>query len=173
MSALIFDLEATGLLRCGSKVHCLVIQDAETGEQKSYDDKFNFTGHIDEGYERLERADQLIGHNIIGYDVPLLAEQGVLVEGELIDTLVLSKIYYPHMADLDFQRQPDGLPKRLYGRHGLEAWGYRLKFNKGDFGKQENAWDEYTPEMLDYCQQDVRLSGKLYELMMRRMHEHT
>ena len=32
MSKLIFDLEATGLLRQGSKVHCLVIQDAETGQ---------------------------------------------------------------------------------------------------------------------------------------------
>ena len=84
----------------------------------------------------------------------------------MLDTLVMSRLYYPHMMDLDCRRQPEGLPSRLYGRHSLEAWGYRLKFNKGDFGKQENAWEKYTPEMADYCGQDVRVTGKLW-LMQR------
>ena len=170
MSQLIFDLEATGLLRCGSKIHCLVIQDAETGKQSSYDHKPERP--LSEGFERLLAADVIIGHNVINYDIPLLAEQGVDLKADVLDTLVMSRLYYPHMMDLDCRRQPDGLPSRLYGRHSLEAWGYRLKFNKGDFGKQENAWDTYTPEMLDYCQQDVRVTGKLFAVMQRRMDEY-
>ena len=170
MKQLIFDLEATGLLRQGSKIHCLVIQDAESGKQSSYDHKPERP--LEQGFERLLEADVLIGHNIIGYDIPLLAEQGVVPSGAMLDTFVMSNIYYPHMMDLDCRRQPEGLPKRRYGSHSLEAWGYRLKIYKGDYGKQADAWDTYTPEMLDYCQQDVRVTGKLFDVMQRRMEEY-
>ena len=41
----------------------------------------------------------------------------------------------------------------------LEAWGYRLKCFKGDYGKgHEGSWDTYTPEMLDYCIQDTQVT---------------
>jgi len=83
--------------------------------------------------------------------------------------LVLSRLFYPHIADRDFERRPDGMPQRLYGRHSLEAWGYRLKCFKGDYGKMDGAWDVYTPEMLSYCEQDVAVTVRLWELMKRRM----
>ena len=57
MKQLIFDLEATGLLRQDSKIHCLVIQDAETGKQSSYDHKPERP--LAEGFERLLAADVL------------------------------------------------------------------------------------------------------------------
>ena len=86
-----------------------------------------------------------------------------------MDTLVLSRLYYPNIIDRDYERRPQGMPQRLYGRHSLEAWGYRLKCFKGDFGKHDGAWDSYTPEMLDYCIQDTEVTLKLYQLMQRRM----
>ena len=89
----------------------------------------------------------------------------------MLDTLVLSRLYYPHIADRDFQRRPQGMPQRLYGRHSLEAWGYRLKCFKGDFSGHDGGWDTYTPEMLDYCIQDTLVTVKLYELLKRRMDE--
>ena len=119
MKQLIFDLEATGLLRQGSKIHCLVIQDAETGKQNLYDHKPERS--LEQGFERLLDADVLVGHNVISYDIPLLAEQGVIPGGAVLDTLVMSRLYYPHMMELDHRRQPEGLPSRLYGRHSLEA----------------------------------------------------
>ena len=76
--------------------------------------------------------------------------------GEVLDTLVLSRLYYPHIIDRDYERRPEGMPQRLYGRHSLEAWGYRLKCFKGDFGKGQQLGTTYTPEMLDYCIQDTR-----------------
>ena len=57
-----------------------------------------------------------------------------------------------------------GNAPEVYGRHSLEAWGYRLKCFKGDFGKHEGSWEEYTPEMLDYCIQDTLVTQRLYEL---------
>ncbi len=90
-------------------------------------------------------------------------------QGQTLDTLVLSRLFYPHISDRDFERRPHGMPQRLYGRHSLEAWGYRLKCFKGDYAKHEGAWDTYTPEMLDYCIQDTEVTLKLYQLMLRRM----
>ena len=103
--------------------------------------------------KQLEQADVLIGHNIIGYDIPLIKEQfpDFNPQGEVLDTLVLSRLFYPHIDERDYERRPQGMPQRLYGRHSLEAWGYRLKCFKGDFGKQENNWAQYTPEMLSFA----------------------
>ena len=61
------------------------------------------------------------------------------------------------MKNEDFNTQwttTANMPKRLYGSHGLEAWGYRLAVHKGDFGKS-NDWSEWSQEMHDYMVQDT------------------
>jgi len=56
---LVFDIETDDLQ--ATLVHCIVAQDAETGEI------FKFPPHkLEEGYKFLATADRLIGHNIIG-----------------------------------------------------------------------------------------------------------
>ena len=168
-SKLLFDLESTGLLRQGSTIHCIVVRDSDDEATHVFDCKPERA--VVQGVKMLEKADTLIGHNIINYDIPLLKEQypDFDPQGEVLDTLVLSRIYYPNIIDRDYERRPAGMPQRLYGRHSLEAWGYRLKCFKGDFGKHEGSWDKYTPEMLDYCIQDTEVTLKLYQLMQRRM----
>jgi DNA polymerase-1 len=80
-----------------------------------------------------------VGHNIINYDIPAIERLlGVNVTGDVTDTLVLSRLYNP----------------QLDGGHSLDAWGQRLKFPKGDY----NDWTALTPEMLEYCKQDVRVT---------------
>lgn len=170
---LLFDLESTGLLRRGSTIHCIVMRDmAKNGDPEVFDYKPERA--IIQGVKALERADVLIGHNIIGYDIPLIKEQfpDFNPVGEVIDTLVLSRLFYPKIDARDFERRPTGMPQRLYGRHSLEAWGYRLRCFKGDFGKHDGSWETYTPEMLDYCIQDTQVTVKLYELLMRRMNDY-
>ena len=170
---LLFDLESTGLLRQGSRIHCIVVRRGDDGNTDVFD-------HLPErsiiqGVKQLEAADLLIGHNIISYDIPLIKEQFPDFEpqGKVMDTLVLSRLFYPHILDRDYERRPAGMPQRLYGRHSLEAWGYRLKCFKGDYGKMDGAWDVYTPEMLSYCEQDVEVTIKLWELMKRRMADYS
>ena len=165
---LLFDLESTGLLRQGSTIHCIVVRDA-AGDTQVFDYKPERA--VIQGVKMLEKADCLIGHNIINYDIPLIKEQypDFDPQGEVLDTLVLSRLYYPNIAERDYERRPQGMPQRLYGRHSLESWGYRLKCFKGDFGKHEGSWDKYTPEMLDYCIQDTEVTLKLYQLLQRRM----
>jgi DNA polymerase-1 len=169
---LLFDLEATGLLRQGSSIHCIVTRDSDNGTTDVFDCQPERA--IIQGIKVLERADVLIGHNVIGYDIPLIKEQFPQFSptGQVIDTLVLSRLFYPHIQDRDFERRPLGMPQRLYGRHSLEAWGYRLKCFKGDFGKHEGNWSVYTPEMLDYCIQDTEVTLKLWQLMQRRLNDY-
>ena len=170
-TALLFDLESTGLLRQGSQLHCIVARDMSSVNKPLVWDAPN--KNLDLGVEQLRRADVLIGHNIIGYDVPLIKElYDFEPQGHMIDTLVLSRLFYPHIADRDYERKPVGMPQKLYGRHSLEAWGHRLKCFKGDYGKHDGAWDVYTPEMRDYCIQDTEVTLKLYELMLRRMNDY-
>ena len=168
---ILFDLESTGLLRRGSRIHCMVARNmANVNNPMVFDHREDQT--IEMGIHMLLQAKAIVGHNIIGYDIPLIQEAyDFEFKGEVIDTLVLSRLFYPHIQNRDFEIRPKGMPQRLYGRHSLEAWGHRLKCFKGDFGK-DTDWETYTPEMLDYCIQDTEVTVKLYELLMRRMNDY-
>ena len=144
MSNLVFDIETDGL--DPTKIHCIVAQDVNTLDVFTFDNT-----QLDEGYAMLSSATKLIGHNLIGYDIPVIKKLAGLdlFNKKIVDTLVLSRLFKPTRE----------------GNHGLEGWGYRLGFKKGDFGKQEDAWDSYTPEMLEYCKNDVLLNTKVYEAL--------
>ena len=53
------------------------------------------------------------------------------------------------------------MPLQLYGRHSLEAYGYRLGEYKGGFAKQTD-WKEWSQDMEDYMVQDVQVTHKLW-----------
>ena len=138
---IVFDIEADGLNP--SKIFCIVAQDVDTEEVFTFDNT-----QLEAGYGFLKSATKLIGHNLLGYDLPALKDvEGIdLSDKKIVDTLVLSRLFKPTRE----------------GGHGLESWGYRLKFNKGDYGDNQDAWDAYTPEMLEYCKRDVELNTKVY-----------
>lgn len=115
--------------------------------------------------DRLVAEDVLfIGHNIIGYDckhLERLINEGLLVSGQeprrfftpqnTFDTLVVSRLLW-------VERE---------GGHSLDSWGSRLRFPKiehKDFGT-------YSPEMLEYCRNDVELTFRVYERLKRKLDE--
>ena len=159
---LIFDLETDGLLDDVTKVHCIVTQDTLTGAVRTYDPT-----QIDLALEALENADRIGGHNVMAYDIPVLRKlYDFKYNGKLFDTLVASRLIWPNMKEKDMLKRT--VDNKLIGSHSLKAWGQRLKFHKGDYGEQDEAWDAYTPEMLSYCVQDVALNVKLYELILSK-----
>ena len=159
---LIFDLETDGLLDDVTKVHCIVTQDTETGDVRTYDPT-----QIDLALEVLESADRIGGHNVMAYDIPVLRKlYDFKYNGKLFDTLVASRLIWPNMKEKDMLKRT--VDNKLIGSHSLKAWGQRLKFHKGDYGEQDEAWDVYTQQMLDYCVQDVALNVKLYELILSK-----
>ena len=74
MTSLLFDIESTGLLRCGSTIHCIVMRDIETPDEPIVFD-YKPERAVIQGVKQLEKSELLIGHNIINYDIPLLKEQ--------------------------------------------------------------------------------------------------
>jgi hypothetical protein len=119
----------------------------------------------------LETADVLIGHNIIGFDLPIIKRlyPWFSYSGTVVDTLLLSRLYHPNLLDIDQPKDKytkerttrwEDMPVQLTGRHSLEAYGYRLGEYKGNFGKTTD-WKEWSQEMQDYCKQDVIVTTKL------------
>ena len=104
----------------------------------------------------------MIGHNIIGFDLPVIHKLFPWFNnaGAVVDTLLLSRLYHPNILDIDQARTFKHMPLQLYGRHSLESYGYRLGVYKGCFGKTSD-WKEWSEEMESYCIQDVVVTTEL------------
>jgi len=101
----------------------------------------------------LNEAETLVGHNIVGYDIPalsILSDVKVREDIEIVDTLILAKLVY--------------YDKDKSWSHSLDAYGERLGVKKGDY----NDWSKYTKEMEAYCKQDVTVTTKLYSHLKRK-----
>ena len=109
----------------------------------------------------LSKVTILIGHNIIGFDAPILNRtwNTKIRLKNVFDTLIVSRL-------LD--------PSRETG-HTLEAWGQTLGFHKIDYAAvwqwMRDRKEEYAGECFDspidsllehYCIRDVEVTAKLY-----------
>jgi hypothetical protein len=163
----VFDIETNGLYDDVSCIHCLAYKDLETKEVFI----FNDTGSkqsITAGITHLMEADLLIGHNSIGYDLPVIKKLYPFFQtsAQTLDTLILSRIYHADMLKLDGKRNWPQMPAQLYGRHSLESWGYRLGEYKGGFAKNTD-WKEWSQDMEDYMVQDVNVTTKLWSYFVK------
>lgn len=157
---LVFDIETDGLLWKST------IKNEDTGELETLppastiwcivaidenDKVYSFEpNQIDEGIEFLKSADILVGHNIIGFDIPAinkLKQVDLYNHAEILDTLTLSRLLHPTRE----------------GGHSLEKWGWKLNCPKS----KAPRFTTYSKEMLDYCIQDVRLNKKVLEKLRK------
>jgi hypothetical protein len=159
---LIFDLETDGLYDDATKIHCIGIYDLDTEQTLVFNDEGS-EQPISKGIQLLEDADALIGHNIVGYDLPVIRKlyPWFTPNARVVDTLVLSRIYHADMLKTDQKRKWGNMPPKLLGRHSLESYGYRLGVYKGEFGK-DTDWKEWSEEMQNYMIQDVVVTTKLW-----------
>lgn len=167
MKRCILDIEANNLLapaldyltmpyrfKPDFKVWCVVIRDIDSNsvvrirpEQLS---KETLAKH-------LQEYDEIVGHNIIGYDFPVLMLYGLMdyrvgypgepstVNGKIVtitDTLIWSKL----------------LNADRLGGHSLDEWGKRLNNHKTAF----NDFSQFSEDMLEYCVQDTSTNRSMY-----------
>ena len=165
---LVFDCETNGLLHDVSEIHCIAIYDSQKEETFVFNNQGSDCYPITEGLHWLNSADVIVGHNIINYDLPVLRKTypWFNTNANVVDTLVLSRLYHPNMMEIDRKLKEAGkisrMPLQLLGRHSLEAYGHRLGEYKGEFGKTSD-WKQWSQEMQDYCVQDVQVTTKLCE----------
>jgi DNA polymerase I len=103
----------------------------------------------------IDAADVVVGHNIIGFDGPVLSRVwGVTIPlSKVRDTLVMSRLWNP----------------QLDGGHSLRAWGERLGDYKDDFTDFDSGLSD---EMISYCRQDVAVTVKLYQKLTRELQDY-
>lgn len=137
---IVLDIEANGFEP--DKIWCIVSLDINTKESISY------VNNLDQLKKDLTSVSEIIGHNILGYDIPVLERLlGIDFSGiKLTDTLVLSRLTDP-------ARQ---------GGHSLGSWGERLGYPKGDY----TDFSYYTDEMLDYCIKDTEVNLFTYRQLI-------
>lgn len=185
----LFDIESDGLLKGDgeippmSKIHILCITEFETGR------KFKFLEHeLEQGVRMLEKADMLVGHNILDFDLRAISKifPWFEFEGKVRDTLVMTRLMFSHQKELDFRLYERGkLPSEFIGRHSLDSWGFRIGKWKGDYAKEREkeakalgitdklgihqfVWGTYNDEMGEYCVNDVDVTEKLWEMLLEQ-----
>ena len=135
MRKIIIDIETDST---ASRIWCAVTKDLDDKETKVWTEARKLQ-------EYLQPTDILIGHNVIGFDAPVLKKHWNLNidTNQLQDTLVMSRLLNPVME----------------GGHSLRAWGLRLGNQKEEFTDFDGG---LTDEMVDYCKQDVLVTEALY-----------
>lgn len=148
----VFDLEANGFLEKATRVHCGVFK--PLGGKDLY--KFK-PDQIDEMLKFMDTCDVLIGHNVIGYDFPLLKKlYNWEFKGSKVDTLIMSRLLDPKR-----QSPPDCPNKKA--PHSVEAWGYRVGRGK----PEHDDWEEFSEAMLHRCSEDTEIQEQIYYALLK------
>lgn len=161
---LVFDLETNGFLDQTTVIHCLHIIDHATGQAYRFNDGFYSDGtpaprdgSIADGVRMLEEADEVAGHNIIRFDIPVIVKLFPDFKApKAFDTLISAQAIWPHIRELDASamrkgKRPAAFTGKHVGSHSLEAWGLRLGVLKALY---TGGWEHFTPDMDDYGAQD-------------------
>jgi DNA polymerase-1 len=146
MRQLAFDIETDGIV--ATKVHCIVAIDVTTREQFVYrSDK----GDLDGFRDLISEPCELIGHNILGYDIPTLERLMGMEFGQhlLTDSLVLSRL---------------SNPSRL-GGHSLK----NLSRNTTEEKTHHEDWSVISDDMVEYCVQDVVATIGVYLRLIQEL----
>lgn len=146
-------------------VWCVVCNDIDTKEVKTFVGETQIKNELP---SYLESVTEVIGHNIISYDLPVLKlwagidfTVGYLGETDTIcskpvkiwDTLVLSKLLY----------------SATIMEHSLGAWGKKFGNEKIDF----HDFSKYSEDMLTYCIQDTAVNSQLFFKLMEEYNSYS
>lgn len=144
----VIDIEANGLEN-PTKVWLVVCKDIDTGDFHIFREPSTNETEAEKLREHLRCVEQVIGHNILEYDLPVLRR---LIGGfdipvdRVVDTLIVSRL-------VDYSRKAHSIEQ-----YGLEFGYEKIKFS--DFSK-------YSLEMETYCVRDVEICALVYERYLR------
>lgn len=147
---LVLDIEADELLVKVNKAWIIGWLNRQTGKKHRWRD--GDLGWMTE----LDKATLVIGHNVTGYDLPLLFKLfGYILPAhvKVRDTQIMS-------LTLMYNKFPSGI-------HKLAEWGEYLGFPKGDF----HDFSKWSPEMETYWERDLDLTSKVYDHVVIKFRE--
>ena len=139
----VFDIETDGFLDKLTKIHVVSYKTPDMADPVSIFD-------YDEMRKFFLSQDTLIGHFIVGFDIPAIEKVlGIKITARLIDTLSVSWYLSPER-----------------GSHGLASYGE-------DFGVPkpviENWNDLYRDDYAHRCQEDVKINFRLWSIQEQKL----
>lgn len=141
---LLLDLEANGFTP--TKIWCICTMEYPSGKERSFTDMAKFV----EYYKSFD-PDKVFIHNGLKYDIPVimnLIDPDLIPLSKVVDTYVCSQLF-------DYKK---------FNTHSLKEIGQYLGVYKGDY---TGGFDSYSPEMLDYCVQDVRVLRAIVDMLWK------
>lgn len=142
---LIADIESNGLLYSATTIHCISVLEEGT------DDVLHFgPSEISEGINVLEKADEVVWHNGIMFDIPLIHKlYGVKLDlKKSQDTFIMSSLFEPDRP----------------GGHSVEQYATELG---GEQKVQNEDWSQYSDTMRQRNISDVRIQAKIWEKLKK------
>lgn len=152
MKIFVMDTEANNLYPAVDRIHCGVFSSLDGKEVYKYTPSF-----MEDMMEFMDSCDVLIGHNVIGYDFPMMKKVlGYEYKGKVVDTLIISRLLNPN------RRLPVHAANQGAGPHSIYAWGVRVGVDK----PEHNDWENYSEAMLHRCSEDVEINRLVYHELM-------
>lgn len=171
---LITDIETDGLYHNVTKMHVAWVFDRFNNSWHEFTNLYEYTKYLTKMVK--EQGYSVAFHNGLTYDYPVLQKLNPLFSiprEQIIDTLVWAKLIFSNIDKIDIVLlKRNQIPGKLFGSHKLEAYGFRLKVYKGSpkswagDAENENVWEKFTPEMSEYCKQDVVVTNALYDKLL-------
>jgi len=139
----VFDIETT---INADKIWCIICKHDKTYYQ------FTDGKNLHRFEEFVKKTKEFIGHNIIGFDIPVVNKffgKDLFENCKITDTLILSRLLNPVID----------------GGHSLKNWGTKLGQAKIEF----EQFDFLSDDMLKYCRNDVELTERLYKFLITKI----
>lgn len=147
----VINIEANGLNP--TQIWCAVAKDLATGEVHVFRKLTEASGDQDAFKVFMEGVEELVGHNLLGYDYPVIRRlvpcRLPVVGPATCDTLIISK-----MVD--------------YSRKGHSTSHYAEEF--GIDKPKQPPYKVYSEELVDYCKILVDITEKIYVKYKRYIH---
>ncbi len=147
----IADCETDGLLDTMTRLWTLQIGSADGADVDLYCDVLPGYKPISEGIARLQRADRVVFHNGLGFDLWAINTlyPDTLRPEQIFDTLIAARLLDPEERN-----------------HSLEDWGERLGIPKGTPPDDWTTWDD---SKMDYARQDIMVTRPLYHRQIAKL----
>lgn len=150
----VIDIETNGLIN-PDQIWVIVCKDLDTGLVSIFREVTTNDQELERFLDYSTGVSCWIGHNILGYDLPILTRiinsKGKVLSlpkefrfkvEDVIDTLIISKM-------ADYSRE---------GGHSIEQYGIEFGQPKGLF----SDFSKYTLAMEEYCVRDVEICERVY-----------
>ena len=146
----VIDIECNALHN-PTKIWLIVCKDVDTNKYHIFRKISDDAAERARFHTFASGVQKWIGHNLLGYDWPVLVELLELPRAEtriesLVDTLILSKL-------VDYSRQG----------HSVENYGLEFGIEKGKF----NDFSKYSDDMERYCIRDVDITERIYRKYLK------